>query len=93
MNQIALLDVWRGALLTLVYAGGPFLAAALGIGLFMSILQAATQLQENILSFAPKLVAIFAVLALGGGSVLGYLVRYFQESLRVVEMIGAGAGG
>jgi flagellar biosynthetic protein FliQ len=93
MNQVALLDVWRGALLTLVYAGGPFLAAALGMGLFMSVLQAATQLQENILSFAPKLIAIFAVLALSGGSVLGFLVRYFEDSLKVVELIGQGAGG
>lgn len=92
MNQIALLDVWQGALTTLVYAGGPFLVAALGIGLLMSVLQAATQLQENILSFAPKILAVLAVLVFGGASVLGLLIRYFQDVLQIVELIGQGAG-
>ena len=93
MNQVALLDVWQGALTTLVYAGGPFLAAALGIGLLTSVLQAATQLQENILSFAPKVIAVIAVAALMGGTILGLLVRYVRESAMVIELIGLGAGG
>lgn len=93
MNQVALLDVWQGALTTLIYAGGPFLAAALGIGVLTSVLQAATQLQENILSFAPKVLAVLAVAAFGGATVLGLLVQYLQESVHVVELIGKGAGG
>lgn len=92
MNHLALLDVWQGALTTLVYAGGPFLVAALGVGLFMSVLQAATQLQENILSFAPKVLAILGVLVLAGGTILGILVRYFHDALHIVELIGQGAG-
>lgn len=93
MNEIALLDVWQSALRTLIYAGGPFLAASLGIGVLTSVLQAATQLQENILSFAPKVITIIAVAAIGGGTILGLLVRYLQEAAAVVELIGRGAGG
>lgn len=93
MNQVALLDVWQGALRTLVYAGGPFLAAALVIGVLTSVLQAATQLQENILSFAPKVVTVIAVAAIGGGTILGILVRYLREATAIIELIGQGAGG
>lgn len=93
MNEIALLDVWQGALRTLVYAGGPFLVAALGIGVLTSVLQAATQLQENILSFAPKVLTVIAVAAIGGGSILGLLVRYLKEATTLIELIGQGAGG
>lgn len=93
MNEIALLDVWQGALTTLIYAGGPFLAAALAVGIVTSVLQAATQLQENILSFAPKVIAVIAIAAFGGGSILTMLVRYMQASAEVVQLIGRGAGG
>ncbi|MCA9298532.1 MAG: type III secretion system export apparatus subunit SctS [Phycisphaerales bacterium] len=62
-------------LLALVVSAIPVLVA-LAVGLFVSILQAATQIQEQTLSHAPKIAAIFLVLALMGGWMLGELVRF-----------------
>ncbi len=86
----ALLDMWQAALHTLVMAGAPFVLVALSVGLLVSIFQAATQLQENILSFVPKLVAIGFVLAIGGTWVLGKLVGYQEQVAQKVESVGRG---
>lgn len=51
----------RALQLTLMLAS-PMLLAALGTGLFVSILQATTQIQEQTISFVPKIVATFASL-------------------------------
>ena len=88
MNASVVLELWHRALETLVVVGGPFVLSALAVGLFMSVVQAATQLQENILAFAPKLLAIGFVLAVGGTLLLGELVGYFNEIALAVESLG-----
>jgi flagellar biosynthetic protein FliQ len=51
---------------TAMAIGGPVLLATLGVGLLISILQVATQVQEITLSYVPKmLVAVFVLIALG----------------------------
>jgi flagellar biosynthetic protein FliQ len=92
MNSSALIHAWEGALVTIVYAGGPFIVVALAVGLFMSVLQAATQLQENVLSFAPKVLAMLAVLAVGGSWILNQLVGFMVEASHTIERIGMVAG-
>jgi flagellar biosynthetic protein FliQ len=87
-----ILDLWRGALTTAALVGGPFVLAALAVGLLASILQAATQLQENLLSFAPKLIAVALVLALAGHWSLSELGRFFQEAASTVIRIGQEGG-
>ena len=88
MNGPAILDVWQAALTTMLYAGGPFLAASLATGVLMSVLQAATQLQENMLSFVPKLLAVVGVFAWGGATILQVLVGYFGQSADMLEALG-----
>lgn len=75
-----LLDLWRGALVTTAMVGAPFLLVTLAVGLLVSVIQAATQLQENVLVFVPKLVAVGVVLALGGHWLLGELTAYTEAS-------------
>jgi|JI10StandDraft_1071094.scaffolds.fasta_scaffold1542866_2 flagellar biosynthetic protein FliQ len=74
------LDLWRGALLTTALVGAPFLIVTLAVGLLIGVVQAATQLQENVLVFVPKLLAVGLVLAIGGHWLLGELVRYTERS-------------
>jgi len=62
MHDVIVYDLWRGALMTIVTVAAPFVILALVVGLTMSIVQAATQLQENVLSFVPKIVALAATL-------------------------------
>lgn len=67
LGQMAL---WTGLLI-----GAPVLGAALLVGLVVSLLQAATQIQEQTLSFLPKLLAVAAVLVVAGPWMLTHLMQ------------------
>ena len=64
MNQTAVIEVGRDALVTLLIVGSPVMLIALGVGLVISLIQALTQMQEMTLSFVPKILLIFASLIL-----------------------------
>lgn len=81
MNELALLDLWHQALRTAAMVSAPFLAAALGIGLLMSLLQAATQMQENAIAFVPKLIGIGIVISLSGSWALDELAQFGKVGL------------
>ena len=57
----------------------PVLLASLAIGLVVGIVQAATSVNEQTLTFVPKLVAIALVLVLFGASMLGLISDFMQE--------------
>jgi flagellar biosynthetic protein FliQ len=57
----------------------PLLLAALITGLVISIMQAATQINEMTLSFIPKLLALFAALVVAGPWMLSLIVDYMRE--------------
>lgn len=80
MTSGALLDLWRNALSTTIAIAAPFLVAGLVIGLAVAILQTATQLQESVLTFVPKLAVAMLVLALAGHWMLDRLGRFATEA-------------
>ncbi|OCG17343.1 flagellar export apparatus protein FliQ [Gilliamella sp. Fer1-1] len=57
---------------------GPLLLVALVTGLIISLLQAATQINEMTLSFIPKIIAVVVVLILWGPSMLSTMIDYMQ---------------
>jgi flagellar biosynthetic protein FliQ len=59
--------------------GAPLLLVALVVGLVVSIFQAATQINEATLSFIPKLLAVFAVLVIGGPWMLAQMVDFIRQ--------------
>ncbi|TPQ25015.1 flagellar biosynthesis protein FliQ [Methylomonas sp. EFPC3] len=68
---------------------GPILIASLVVGLLVSMFQAATSIQEQTLTFIPKLVAIIAVLMIAGPGMLQMLIDYFQDLMRdIPSLIG-----
>jgi len=73
----------RQGIFEVIIIAGPFLVSALVVGLIVAILQASTSIQEQTLTFVPKLLAILAVLALLGGwmfSSLGeYTINLFRQ--------------
>jgi flagellar biosynthetic protein FliQ len=71
-----LLDLWRNALMVIVAVSAPFLIAGLVVGLAVAVVQTATQLQETILTFVPKLAAALIVIALAGHWMLDKLGRF-----------------
>ena len=56
----------------------------LGVGLVVSIFQAATQINEATLSFVPKIVAAVAVLGIAGPWMMTTLVEYLQRTLLAI---------
>jgi flagellar biosynthetic protein FliQ len=60
----------------------PLLLSALIVGLVVAILQATTQIQEQTLTFVPKVITILAVLALLGGWMFSSLGEYTTELFR-----------
>lgn len=57
----------------------PLLLSALAIGLVVSIFQAATQINEQTLSFIPKLVGIFLVLIIAGPWMVTMMVDFIRR--------------
>src|SRR5262245_45121942 len=76
MSPDSLLDLWRNALTVVVTVSAPFLLTGLVVGLVVAVVQTATQLQESILTFVPKLAAALVVLALAGHWMLDKLGQF-----------------
>lgn len=63
MTPSIMLEIFDQALIVVVKISMPILLIGLVVGVAISILQALTQIQENTLTFVPKLVAVFGALA------------------------------
>lgn len=81
MSVDEVLRVGNEALWTAMLTASPILLAALGVGLLIGILQAATQIQEMTLSFIPKLLGVVAVLVLAGPWMLALMIDWFRNFL------------
>lgn len=84
MDPQQVITFGQQGLMLLLTLAAPLLLTVLAVGLVISIVQAATQLQEATLSFVPKLVAACAVLALAGPWMLNSLVEYLQRMLQAI---------
>ncbi|MEY4470582.1 MAG: Flagellar biosynthetic protein FliQ [Pseudomonadota bacterium] len=76
MDTAMVLDIARSALWVSVLVCAPLLAVALGVGLLIGVVQAATSINEATLSFIPKLIAMALALLLFGSWQLGTLVDF-----------------
>lgn len=79
MGPETVLDIGREALWLAVLLAGPMLGAALAVGLFIGVIQAATQIQEMTLSFIPKLLALVIVLFVVGPWMLRIIVTFSER--------------
>ena len=82
------MDIAMEALFVMVLIAAPVLGAALGTGLIVGVLQAATSIQEMTLSFIPKLGMMLLALIIFGEWQLALLVDYFDavfERIRTME--------
>ena len=62
MDQQAVLDIGREAIIVLVKLAAPLMVISLVVGLIISLFQALTQIQEMTLAFVPKILVIFVSL-------------------------------
>jgi len=72
--------------------GAPVLLASLAIGLVISIFQAATSINEQTLTFIPKVIVTAAVLLLFGASMLGLIEDFMRDIFVAIAHLGAQPG-
>ncbi len=89
MDESIVLDVGNSALYLIMYLSAPLLLAALVTGFIVSVLQAATQIQEQTLSFIPKLIAIVVALMLMGPWMLQLWLTFTHDLfMSIPDLIG-----
>jgi flagellar biosynthetic protein FliQ len=79
MNQGTVTHLAVQAMTVAMMVSAPFLLAGLAVGLIVSVVQAATSIQEQTLSFIPKVVVTGVVIAVGGPWMMDQLVGYTQQ--------------
>ena len=87
MNELVIMTIVKKALVTGLLIAGPILIISLVVGLIISIFQATTQIQEQTLTFVPKLISIILVLVLGGPWMLNKLVMLTNELFQSISTI------
>jgi flagellar biosynthetic protein FliQ len=89
MSEDMVLQIGEDALLLIVYLAAPLLLSALFVGLLVGVLQAVTQIQEQTLSFIPKLMALVVALVLMGPWLLQLWVSFTRDLfMQIPSLIG-----
>ncbi len=69
-------EIAEQAIFTIIKCGAPMLLVSLCVGLAVSIFQTVTSIQEQTLTFVPKVLAIFLVLMLAGHWIMNNMVQF-----------------
>jgi flagellar biosynthetic protein FliQ len=77
----------RSGIFEILILSAPVLLISLGVGLVVSILQATTSIQEQTLSFVPKIVAIFLALVFFGPWMFARLVQYTVQLFQQIPTL------
>ena len=89
MTPTTVVDLGRQALELTLLVSAPLFIAALATGLIISIFQAATQINEQTLSFVPKLIATFITLVLAGPWMITMMTDFIRRLFEnIPAMIG-----
>lgn len=81
MTEVMVLELGKNALEVTLILLLPILATSLVVGLLVGIFQAATQINEITLTFVPKILAVFLVMALLGPWMLQNMIRFTHALL------------
>lgn len=84
MGTADLIDIFRDAIITGLKVSGPILLVSILVGLIISIFQAATSINEQTMTFVPKLITIGIMLIVSGGWMLQQMMDF---TMRIFELI------
>lgn len=87
VTQVMVLDIMRNSFFTIMTVSGPILIIALVVGLVISILQATTQIQEQTLSFVPKIVAVMLALIIFGSFMMNIMISFTTDLYKLIPTI------
>lgn len=87
MSYALVVDLARNAIMMALILSGPLLLISVGIGLVVSIFQAVTSIQEQTLTFVPKLLAMSGVFLVLLPWMLQLMVKYTTELFRSIPSL------
>ncbi len=87
MSPETVVHLGRQAVETILLAAGPMLIAAMVVGLMISVFQAATQINEQTMTFIPKIVAVFITMLIFGPWMIKILVNFTSNIIINMPMV------
>ena len=79
ITQDAVLDIARDAIFNIIIVSAPLLLISLIVGLIISIFQTVTSIQEQTLTFVPKILAVFITLMLAGSWMMNTMIEFVNR--------------
>jgi len=79
ITQDAVLDIAKEAIYTIIITAAPLLVVSLVVGLIISIFQTVTSIQEQTLTFVPKILAVFVTLMICGSWILTNITEFMER--------------
>ena len=87
MSGETIIRIVREALLLVLVVSAPPMLASVLVGFVVSVFQATTQIQEQTLSYVPKLIAVFLTLAVLGPWMLAQTLRFASVILESIQYV------
>lgn len=84
MTEVQILEIMYQTFQLAVRLCMPFLLTSMVVGIVVAIFQAATQINEQTMTFVPKFLAILIVMGLLGSTILSMLQEFFQHILALI---------
>lgn len=79
ITQDAVLDIARDAIFNIIIVSAPLLLVSLIVGLIISIFQTVTSIQEQTLTFVPKILAVFITMMLVGSWMMNTMIEFVND--------------
>lgn len=84
MDMVELIELLQATLLLMLKIAAPILAAGVAIGLVISVFQSVTSIQDQTLSFVPKIAIMVLVAVLLTPWIVSFILAFAQEMFRLV---------
>ena len=87
MNEGSVMDIAVQSILLATKLAAPILGVSLAIGLFVGLIQSATQIQEQTLTFVPKLAGVALVIIFTGNWMLSQLIGFTHQLFAMIPQL------
>lgn len=87
MSENMVLSIMKDGIMTALMISAPILIVSIIVGLIISIFQATTQIQEQTLTFVPKLIAIAAVGLITGAWMMNTIIGFTERIFSIIANI------
>ncbi|MGN1417241.1 MAG: flagellar biosynthesis protein FliQ [Oscillospiraceae bacterium] len=92
MTEDTILQIFRNAMMVVFKIAGPLLIISMIVGLVIAVIQAATQVHEQTLTFVPKLVIISLLLFVLGSFFTATLMEFMQYIMEMIAEVSSHSG-